>query len=358
MPSPTETSVQTEDRCLVLVTGAGRSGTSTIAGVLDRLGFRVPQPVLKENESNPRGFYESWWPVRFHNSLMKQANISPTDGRPVAPELMTGVLNEKVRAELTNWLAEQFDDSSLVMVKDPRASWAPLLWIEAAQSVGAEIGFVTMLRHPAEVIGSRQTYYAADQPPRLMRTFAIRHLCGWVNQNLTLERLNRERRRAFIRYTDLVSNWRPEVARMLTELDLTEIWTGKCEAQIDDFIEPSLRRHDPDWGRFDLPKTLIDMADRTWLALSTLAEQGGQDAAAKRSLDEIANQYAQMHADASAIALDISESMARKSLAQGRRQGRQQEAKKLAEARNQQLVHRGAKSIERTLRRLRSAIRP
>ena len=57
----------------MLVTGAGRSGTSTAAGALHMLGFHLPRPVLHANESNPKGFFESRWPVRFHRRLMERA---------------------------------------------------------------------------------------------------------------------------------------------------------------------------------------------------------------------------------------------------------------------------------------------
>src|SRR4051794_30888177 len=73
---------------LVLVTGAGRSGTSTVAGTLHYLGLHVPEPYMKGNESNPKGFFESWWPVRYHNALLKRAQVGMTDGRPEAVDLL------------------------------------------------------------------------------------------------------------------------------------------------------------------------------------------------------------------------------------------------------------------------------
>ena len=40
---------------LVLVSGSGRSGTSSLAGALKRLGLHVPQPAVAASETNPRG---------------------------------------------------------------------------------------------------------------------------------------------------------------------------------------------------------------------------------------------------------------------------------------------------------------
>ncbi len=66
-------------RTLLLVTGTGRSGTSTMSGTLHHLGLHVPGPYLGANESNPKGFYESRWSVRFHNDLCRRrASTSST----------------------------------------------------------------------------------------------------------------------------------------------------------------------------------------------------------------------------------------------------------------------------------------
>src|SRR3954465_14624733 len=116
------------DKRLVLVTGAGRSGPSTMAGALHLLGFHLPRPVLQANESNPKGFFESRWPVRFHRRLLDEANVEQTDGRPVAADLVAKQVDEEVRRELHTWLSEQFERADDVMVKDPRASWVPRLW--------------------------------------------------------------------------------------------------------------------------------------------------------------------------------------------------------------------------------------
>ena len=83
---------------MVLVTGASRSGTSTIAGVLNHLGLDVPQPVLQPNHSNPNGFFESTWPVYFHNRLIKRALISLTDARPEAFEIIAAAVTDEDRA--------------------------------------------------------------------------------------------------------------------------------------------------------------------------------------------------------------------------------------------------------------------
>ena len=59
--------------------------------------LHVPLPVIKPNESNPMGFFESTWPVKFHRRLLERAFVEQTDGRPLAQELAAAVVDDVVR---------------------------------------------------------------------------------------------------------------------------------------------------------------------------------------------------------------------------------------------------------------------
>ncbi len=87
-------------RRLVLVTGPGRSGTSTVTGSLKRLGLHVPQPEVPADETNPRGFYEPQWVVDFHKSLLNPIPVRAMDARPQARDLVAA------RASAPHWTAE------------------------------------------------------------------------------------------------------------------------------------------------------------------------------------------------------------------------------------------------------------
>jgi hypothetical protein len=337
---------------LVLVTGAGRSGTSTIAGVFARLGFLVPEPMLKPNESNPRGFYESWWPVKFHTRLIKRAGIEQTDGQPTAAALVRDAISAKARKDLYDWLGEQLTASDMVMVKDPRAAWVPTLWADTTRELGASISYVTMIRHPSEVLGSRSTYYAVNRPSMSPRQFAVWNLCAWINQNLTVERHTRDLTRIYIGYPDLLADWRPVVDRLMTTLSLPRsLLSPTAAAAIDAFIEPSLRRHSADWGSSGLPSALVEIAEETWSALSRLAD-GHDDHDSRANLDQRAERYAELYADAQAIAQDYTSFRVRRALKQARREGRQQTEQALADRKLTRRLRRSATAVLDRFRRV------
>ena len=116
----THDSEPTTTGLLVLVTGTGRSGTSTIAGALHHLGLEVPGPYLGANDSNPRGFYESRWAVKFHKQITVAAGLHDFDSRPTAFEMSQAAITDGIRKELREFLDKESSDHDQVVVKDPR----------------------------------------------------------------------------------------------------------------------------------------------------------------------------------------------------------------------------------------------
>src|SRR5918999_5989809 len=157
-------SARRSGRSLILVAGSGRSGTSLFTGILQRLGYAVPQPEVPADDTNPRGFGESQWVVDFHTKLLRRAGVQVSDARPAAwAQTAQAGLDAGAEAELREWLAGQLDAVGHLVVKDPRVSWFLPLWRRCAGDLGASPRFVTMLRHPAAVIDSKQRWYGGGE---------------------------------------------------------------------------------------------------------------------------------------------------------------------------------------------------
>lgn len=322
---------------LVLVTGAGRSGTSTVAGTLHHLGLHVPLPVLKTNESNPRGFFESTWPLWFHRRIMDAAGIEQIDGRPEARGLMHEAADHAVQDELLEWLGGVTAEHDKIVVKDPRASWVPHLWTQASEQLGYSISFVTMLRHPAEVVGSRSTHYSKPREQMGERNFAVMNLAGWVNQTINTEQQTRGQARTWIRYHDLITDWRAQMRRVrdVSGMEFNHP-LDPTRHEVDEFIDPSLRRHTVRFGDLDLPRSLTDIAEEVWEAGNLLSQGGGSDAEAEHRIDAAADAYATLFRDSAAIARDETQARVRAA-----RQSTQQEAEERLKRRTRKARRQG-----------------
>ena len=319
---------------LVLVTGTGRSGTSTIAGSLHHLGLEVPGPYLGANESNPKGFYESRWAIRFHKRLTGAAGITDMDSRPQALDRVRAVITPQRRAELVAFLRDRASGHAQVVIKDPRSVWAQELWRDAAAEAGLDIRYLSMLRHPAEVIGSRAMYYASRSDEAARRRYEIFSIARWINNSLISERETRGQRRTFVKYTDLLEDWRPAVAKVADELGLTyegDLTPG-VHHPVDDFIDPDLRRVRVTWDDLDVPADLQEIAQGVWDALMVLFDAGGQDEGASATLDELGARYERLFSDAAAISHDTIEEAAAEARAKGAADERARQAEKRAEA--------------------------
>ncbi len=196
-----------------------------------------------------------------------------------------------------------------MVVKDPRSVWTQALWREAAEQLGMEIRYVSMLRHPAEVVGSRATYYASSDDEDQRRRYETFNVARWINNSIISERETRGLSRAFVRYTDLLEDWRPVLLGLGQDLGLRydpDPASGE-HSPVDDFIDPDLRRHRVTWDELQIPSGLQDVAQQIWDDLDVLADAHGDDPAASARIEEQGARYARLFADSAAIAHDAME---------------------------------------------------
>ncbi len=331
MPPELDTAPDASVR-LVIVTGSGRSGTSTAAGTLKKLGLYVPQPEIDANDANPRGYFEPKWAVEFHKKVLADAGVRTLDGRPVAWELMRSTTAKpEFRAELRDWFATQLLGPQIV-VKDPRTFWLRDLWVDVANELGVHTEWLTMLRHPAEVVGSRDMHYLkkADEERRHSRETA--NIAGWVNVALANEKASRGSQRAFAHYTAMISDWRAAMIDVARHLDLrfdADLNSGEPH-EVDDFIDVSLRRAQVTWDDLDVPDNLREIAETVWQGLDALSERP-DDAEVMARLDAMREEYDQLYAHSSALVQDETSSAIEAARRQARRRTTRELEQRMAE---------------------------
>ena len=286
-------------RRVVFVVGSGRSGTSTMSGALRTLGMHVPQPEVVADDTNPKGFGEPQWVVDFHDELLQRCNVQVSDGRPSA-WYDTGKLSnfEPLRGRLHTWLEAQFvEGGAELVVKDPRLAWFIGLWRSAALRCDATPAYVTMLRPPTEVVGSKQRYYAA-------KVGEVQRTAAWINMMLHTERATRGSTRSFVRYADMLADWTVPVFGIGQQFDLAAVQTAQANdiRAVHAFIDPTLRRVSLTWADIEVPPRLREIAQETWESLDRLAEPEGDVPAVHDALDDLRAAYSTLYGEAEAIA--------------------------------------------------------
>lgn len=285
----------TYPRRVLFVAGAGRSGTSTMAGLLQRLGLTVPPPEVAADDSNPKGFAEPAWTVAFHDRLLAEARVQVSDARPTA-WFDTGkvALKQANTTAAADWLGEHLATNPELVIKDPRLSWFISMWKVAALRNDAGAAFVTMLRPPSEVVVSKEKYYD--------NRLGSAHLAaGWLNMLLHTELATRDSGRVFVRYADLLEDWTRVVMALGETLEIQHVLHADSEdiRECHRFVDPHLRRMTMDLADLKLPKRLHQLVEATWSTLNELVED--DSAAHRETLDQLREEYVELYAESEAI---------------------------------------------------------
>ena len=311
---------------IVIVVGPGRSGTSTIAGALAKSGLEVPGRAIKGNRANPSGFYEPRWVVNLHRTLLESNHVANLDSSPDALERMSRATAEQdVREELQIWLAKRLEEQPRLVIKDPRTVWVRDLWVDTARKLGIEPAFITMLRHPAEVSASRQTYY--NDPDAVKRSDEVNRIAGWINVSLIAEQVTQGSPRSFVRYTDLVADWRKVLRRIGDTLHLDfDPALEMMPHPVDEFIDPSLHRVHVDWSNVRVPAALRDLGENVWQAMARVSDEGESESLSAE-IGKLREEYAEMTEDA----LSLSRQAVRRTVRAARSKARSQLREQLAQ---------------------------
>jgi hypothetical protein len=337
------------EQMVVLVTGSMRSGTSSLAGSLKLLGWHVPQPEVPASARNAKGHFEPRWVIEFHKRLLRAALVRPSDGSPRAQQRVAALLEDgAAEAELRDWLAAQPEPR--VVVKDPHAAWVLPLWQRAAGQAGRDLRVLTALRHPAEVVGSQDlTWGQGRRTDAERRVKETSNSAAWLNVALVTERGSRGVPRAFLRYDDLLTDWRAALGRVSDQLDLA--LPLEEERGLDEFLDPGMRRSQLTWDDIVLPDWLRDVAEDTWRRLGALVEDP-LDSSVPERLAANAETYAAHYAEAVAVSLDEARHRERRGTAAGadKLRGRLKEERARRQAAEAALEEaQGAQSTKRAL---------
>lgn len=213
-----------------VVLGMHRSGTSSVAGVLALLGAAAPRSLMGPAADNPKGFWESYAVSDLNDRILATGDSSWSDWRAFREDLSAPFQNEGVRV-----LQSEFDGAATIVLKDPRICRLYSFWRDVLSQAGFSPIVVCPIRHPAEVQASltnRNGMAAAD---------AIQL---WLRHVLDAERFSRGQQRIFICWSDFLSDWRSQLAR-LEALESSDFLLNdpQVAGRISEFLSPDLYHH-------------------------------------------------------------------------------------------------------------------
>ena len=279
---------------LILISGSPRSGTTLFAGMLGALGCHLPQPEVGAGDKAPKGFGEPQWVVNFHSKLLRRAGVEPWDARPAAWAQAADVAREQTsERQLQRWVAnefERFEKADHIVVKDHRIHWFLPAWRRAGETVATPC-FITLLRHPLEIIENKKTPYGG-------RWNANAQTASWVNAMLFSERATRGDRRGIVRYEDLEKDAMLAVSEISEQMDLSFI-ERPMPAQMREatnMADPSLKPRRQTWDSLEVDQRLVELAEEVFTVLDRAAKaEELEEDPVKANLDELRNRYVDLY---------------------------------------------------------------
>lgn len=264
-------------RTAVLITGMHRNGTSALARTLSLLGASLPEDIVPANEGNPHGHWEPRAMVDLNDRMLAQAGSDLYSARDIDPVWFDSSAAAYFADEATRWVRDALGDERLVVLKDPRTALLAPIWNRALATAGFRVVHVLPLRHPAEVAESLRRRHLKTIPYDAW--VKPRGEAVWLRYTLAAVRGSRGHPRAFLRYGDLLTDWRTEVARLGDELGIA--WPGLgtvAEDRVDAFLHGN--GHVSGDPRSDDPKGRdlrgLDLAGLAAVCYADLLSEGDQ----------------------------------------------------------------------------------
>lgn len=265
-----------------VVLGMHRSGTSSVAGTMVKLGVSPPKTLLGANSGNERGHWESTALIDFHNELLASAGSRWDDWRPFRADWYETSLAGEFKARAKTLLKEEFGGASTFVLKDPRICRFARFWLEVLADEGIEAKLVLPLRSPLEVA---QSHRSRDRLP------IRKGLLLWLRHVLDAEAATRDAARVYFEWTTFLQDWQAVALRLEAVLGIR--WpalTDYTAREVERFLGPELKHQNvPDAELASNPE-LHSWVLEAYEALRELVRNPGSPSAFTR-LDAVRGQF-------------------------------------------------------------------
>lgn len=199
------------DRVAILVLGMHRSGTSALTRLLSLAGAGLPQELIEAGEGNRSGHWESRRLALHNDDLLKQMGATWSDWHPLDWSALPDSDIRAAQEDIADLVAEQFGDTDLLVLKDPRICRLVPLYHAALTHAGYRVVAVLPYRNPVEVIDSLMA--RSNWPAHAGRVDAA---LLWLTHILEAEQASRKIPRIFVSFAEMLSDWQPLITGLET----------------------------------------------------------------------------------------------------------------------------------------------
>ena len=262
-----------------------RSGTSACTRTISLLGADLPINLMPpQPDNNEAGFWESMDVYQLNDEILASGGSRWDDWLPFNRDWFLGGTAKKFKERALAILDEDFGNSSLFVLKDPRICRLLPFWLEVLRAFDANPKCLIPIRNPLEVAASLRSRDGFSP----VKSHAI-----WLRHMLDAEHYSRPLSRAFMRYNDLLDDWRLAVAQLTEKLELH--WprrSATSEVEIDKFLNGRYRHHSLGDNKVMSHPELVAWVKDAFLAFLDL-DVGNNPQETEQRLDKIREEFDQ-----------------------------------------------------------------
>ena len=270
--------VECANKTLIVVLGMHRSGTSSVAGTLVRLGAAAPQHLMAPAADNERGFWESRVIMDLNDAILAAGGSDWKDWRKFNLEEIDRVEADALRTRAKAALAEEFGDVGLAVMKDPRMCRLMPFWRPVFEEANWSVRALLPIRSPLEVGWSLNCRDGLSPGYGCLL---------WLRHVLDAEAETRGMARAILDWPQFLNDRRKALTRVSEQWGLfLPHWYEDALAEVDEFVSADLRRQRASEADLRTHPAVNDLVRRTYTAMIDLVHNP-RDSCVLRKLDDL-----------------------------------------------------------------------
>ncbi|NEP59501.1 MAG: hypothetical protein F6K31_21235 [Symploca sp. SIO2G7] len=229
-----------QEREALVVLGMHRSGTSALTRVLSLCGASLPKTLPSSREDNQLGFWEPAKVQQLHDKLLQDLGSSWDSIHMLSNEWFELEENQTYTDSMVDVVEEEFLDSNLFVLKDPRVCKLLPWWTKIFERLNVVAKYIIVVRHPLEVAES----LAVRDKFAYEKSFLL-----WLQHTILAEKNTRSCQRTFVSYEYLLNDWESLMQDICLDLNIkSPFFIFKNKSLIDEFLQPNLRHHKVESG--------------------------------------------------------------------------------------------------------------
>jgi glycosyltransferase involved in cell wall biosynthesis/SAM-dependent methyltransferase len=204
------------------------------------MGAALPKRLMLAGIGNEAGHWEPQRLVEYDDSVLAELGSQWHDWRQLDLTRLSASRQVKIKEEYARILLDDYGQSDLFVVKDPRLCRFPGLLIETLQEADIIPAIILQLRNPIDVVESLKKRGAWLPQPYTASDAALL----WLSHVLEAERKTRGMLRCVVTYEAFLKDWQAQIERISKSLNINfPASIAEVTPLVDDFVSNDLRHY-------------------------------------------------------------------------------------------------------------------